>query len=177
MRLIVCAGMGGARVAELVYSRKNMAASGPTQEGVWSKRTYPLIVATHTVVIAGTAWRGRSKVSPSWLVLLLGVQPLRVWVLATLGKRWNTRAAVPGAMDVETGGPYAFVRHPNYAIIAVELFALPMAFGMRRLAILGALANAAALAPRIREEEAALGALPGYREHFSRKKRFVPRVF
>ncbi|MEO9254489.1 MAG: isoprenylcysteine carboxylmethyltransferase family protein [Tepidiformaceae bacterium] len=136
-----------------------------------------MIVAIHTVVIAGTAWRGRNRASAGWLVVLLGVQPLRMWVLMTLGKRWNTRAAVPGTMDVETGGPYAFVRHPNYAIIAVELFALPMAFGMRRLALLGALANAAALAPRIREEEAALEALPGYREHFRRKKRFVPGIF
>jgi methyltransferase len=177
MRLLVCAGMGGARVAELVYSRRNVRLSGPTSEGPWSRRTYPFIVAVHTVVIVGTAVRGRRKVSAPWLALLLAVQPLRVWVLVTLGRRWNTRAAVPSEMAVETGGPYAFVRHPNYAIIAVELFALPMAFGLRRLAVVAALANATALAPRIREEEAALRALPGWAEHFSGKKRFVQRVF
>jgi methyltransferase len=169
--------MGVARIAELVYSRRNMRLSGPSSEGAWSRTTYPLIVAVHTFVIVGTAWRGRDRASLRWLALLFDVQPLRGWVLGTLGRRWNIRAAVPSTMEVETGGPYAFVRHPNYSIIAVELFALPMAFGLRRLAVLAALANAAVLAPRIREEEAALAELPGWRKHFEHKKRFIPGVF
>lgn len=169
--------MGAARIAELVHSRRNMRAAGPATEGPWSRATYPAIVALHTAVIAGTALRGRSRPAWTWLAVLLAVQPLRIWVLATLGRRWNTRAAVPDEMVVATGGPYAFVRHPNYAIIAVELFALPMAFGLRRLALLAALANAVVLAPRIREEEAALQRLPGYEAHFARRKRFIPRLF
>lgn len=177
IRLLVCAGMGAGRIAELVHSRRNMASSGPSTEGSWSRRTYPAIVALHTTVIVATALRGRARPSAPWLALLLAMQPLRLWVLATLGRRWNTRAAVPDAMVVETGGPYAYVRHPNYTIIAVELFALPMAFGMRRLALLAAFANAFVLAPRIREEEAALARLPGYERHFCTRKRFLPGIF
>jgi methyltransferase len=26
-------------------------------------------------------------------------------------------------------GPYRFIRHPNYLVVAIELFALPMTFG------------------------------------------------
>jgi methyltransferase len=177
IRLVVCASMGAARVAELVYSRRNMEAAGAATEGAWSRATYPAIVALHTVVIAGTALRGRSRPAWPWLALLLAAQPVRLWVLASLGRRWNTRAAVPNEMVVETRGPYAYIRHPNYAIIAVELLALPMAFGLKRFALLASAANALVLAPRIREEEAALRRLPGYEAHFASRKRFIPRVF
>lgn len=174
IRIVVCAAMAGARMAELAYSRRNMLAAGAATEGAWSRRTYPLIVAVHVYAIASTLLRG-GKARPGWLAMLLAVQPLRAWVLATLGNRWNTRAAVPHAMTVETGGPYAFVRHPNYSIVAVELLALPLAFGERKLALTVGLANAALIGLRLREEEAALEALPGYLDHFADKPRFVPR--
>jgi len=52
-----------------------------------------------------------------------------------------------------------------------------MAFGLRRTAGAIALANAALLAIRIREEEALLTQQPGYNEHFNRKPRFIPKLF
>jgi methyltransferase len=177
IRFAVCAGMAAARLAELAYSRRNVATSGETRERPASRTTYPLIVAVHVLAIAGTLLRGGKPRFWPWLALLLAVQPLRVWVIATLGQRWNTRAAVPTVMVVETGGPYRFVRHPNYSVIGVELLALPMAFGLPRLALLVSVANAALLAARIREEEAALRQLSGYTVHFERKKRFIPGLF
>lgn len=168
--------MAAARLLELAHSRQNVHESGPTTEGAWSRTTYPLIIALHSLTIAGTLIRGR-KVSLVWLAMLLAVQPVRLWVLMTLGRRWNTRAAVPRKMHVEIGGPYAYVRHPNYAVVAIELFALPMAFGLAKLAIFSTAVNAILLAPRIREEESALSTLHGYREHFRSKKRFIPGIF
>ncbi len=168
--------MGGARLAELAWSRRNMALSGERVEGPWSRRTYPGIVGLHTAVIVGTAlFGGRAR----WgrLALLLAVQPVRVWVLMTLRERWNVRGTVPTEMEVATTGPYAYVRHPNYAVVAVELAALPLAFGMPGLAVVGSLANAALLAARIPEEEAALARLPGWNEHFGSKRRFIPGVW
>ncbi len=176
IRLLVCMGMASARLLELVHSRRNVARSGPTIEGPWSRATYPLVIAIHAATIGGTLIRGR-RASPLWLALLLAVQPLRLWVLVTLGRRWNTRAAVPTEMRVETGGPYAYVRHPNYVVVALELFALPMAFGLTKLALFSTLANAILLGPRIGEEESALKRLPGYRRHFGSKKRFIPGLF
>ena len=173
-RLVICGGMAVARLAELLYSRRNIDRSGPTAEGRWSRRTFPLIVALHTAVILGSLFSGRDRPNRLWLSLLLAAQPVRLWVLITLRERWNAHAAVPLEMQVETGGPYAYLRHPNYSVIAVELATLPLAFGLPRLALLATVANAALLYVRIREEEALLGRSPGYREHFAAKPRFIP---
>lgn len=168
--------MAVARLAELALSSRNLVEGNPATETGLSRATYPFIVGVHALAIAGTLLSGHKRVKP-WLLLLLAVQPVRTWVLFTLGRRWNTRGAVSAETEVETGGPYAFVRHPNYAVIVVELFALPMAFRARKLALIVTLVNAALLAIRIHEEEDALMKLPGYARHFADKKRFIPRLF
>ena len=53
-------------------------------------------------------------------------------------------------------GPYRFVRHPNYLVVAGEILALPLAFHEIPVAIFFSLANAAILFWRIREEETGL---------------------
>ena len=80
-------------------------------------------------------------------------------------------------MAVATNGPYAFVRHPNYTVVVLELLALPAAFGLNRLAAVAAASNAVLLSIRIREEEQLLVELPGYREHFADRRRFLPWLF
>ncbi len=168
--------MAAARLAELGWSRRNLAESGPATEGPRSRGTYRLIVTVHATVIVGTALFGGGP-RKGWLLVLAAVQPVRAWVLLTLGHRWNARAAVPTKMPVATSGPYRWVRHPNYTIIAVELAALPLAFGLRYLAVAATVANAALLAARIPEEEAALDRLPGYTAYFRTRKRFIPGVW
>ncbi|HKS92100.1 MAG TPA: isoprenylcysteine carboxylmethyltransferase family protein [Tepidiformaceae bacterium] len=146
------------------------------REGELSRRTFPAMVALHCSVIGATAlWGGRTRWR--WLAVLAAAQPVRAWVLTTLGPRWNARAAVSPTMEVETRGPYAHIRHPNYAVVFVELLALPLAFGLRRLAWGAAVAHAVILTVRVRDEEALLAEMPGYDEHFRTKKRFVPGVF
>lgn len=167
--------MGAARLVELAHSRRNLSGAGESREGEGSRKTYPLMVALHTAVIVMTALAG-GHVRRPWLLVLFAVQPLRAWVIATLGRNWNTRGAVSESIDIQTRGPYAHVRHPNYVVVAVELAALPLAFGMRRLAFAATVANALLLAIRIPEEEALLNQAPGYREHFERKARFIPRI-
>ncbi|MCK9518008.1 MAG: hypothetical protein M0R74_03110 [Dehalococcoidia bacterium] len=177
IRLAVCGAMAAVRLVELAYSRRNIRSAATSREGAWSRRTYPLIIAIHGIVIAGTLLRGREKPKWPWLLLLAAAQPVRAWVLFSLGPRWNARAAVASDMAIETGGPYRYLRHPNYAVVAVELFALPMAFGLERLATLASFANGLLLAVRIRDEERLLRQLPGYEEHFRDKARFVPGLF
>jgi methyltransferase len=130
----------------------------------------------HTAVIGGTLLFG-SLLQPGWFLALLADQPLRAWTLSTLGHRWNARGAVPVSVAVATDGPYAYVRHPNYSVIVVELLALPMAFGLPRLALGASAFNACLLALRIHDEERLLFELPGYREHFGRRPRFLPGLF
>ncbi|HEY7270977.1 MAG TPA: isoprenylcysteine carboxylmethyltransferase family protein, partial [Dehalococcoidia bacterium] len=171
-RIAICGYMATARLIELAYSQRNVTASGRSEEGSLSRRTYPLIVAVHTAVIGGTLVAG-SRPRWGWLTALLALQPLRFWVLATLGRRWNTRGAVAPETEVEAGGPYAYVRHPNYTVVAGELFSLPAAFGLMPLACFATAVNGALIAVRIRDEEHLLSRLPGYREHFDAKPRFL----
>ena len=175
-RLLVCLCMAAARLGELALSRRNLDESGPSSESALSRATYPLIVGVHTLAIVGTLLSGHRRSRP-WLFVLLAVQPLRAWVLWTLGRRWNARGAVAGDTEVVTSGPYAFVRHPNYAVVIVELLALPMAFRAPKLAVIVTVANAALLAVRVHEEEQSLMELPGYARHFIYKKRFIPGLF
>jgi methyltransferase len=175
IRTLVCGYMAAARLVELAYSRRNLAKHEAVQEGDWSRRTFPLIVALHTAVIAGTFLAG-GRPRPGWLTGLGVLQPLRFWVLLTLGRRWSARGAVARDATVVTGGPYRFIRHPNYAVVLGELVALPLAFGLKRLALLGFVTNVALLSLRIRDEERLLLRLPGYREHFGRKRRLLPGV-
>jgi methyltransferase len=61
---------------------------------------------------------------------------------------------VPGAPAVRRG-PYRFMRHPNYAVVAGEIAVLPLVFGAWRIALVFSVLNAAILAHRIRVEDAA----------------------
>ena len=174
IRILICGLMSSARLLELRMSNRNIAAQPDRREGRLSRQSFPAMVALHTAVIGGTALLGTKKTHHGWLAILLAVQPLRWWVLTTLGKRWTARGAVPRHMEIETTGPYAYVRHPNYAVVAIELATLPAAFGLKRLAILATIGNAALLTLRIHDEEALLFELPGYAEHFGDKPRFLP---
>ena len=60
-------------------------------------------------------------------------------------------------------GPYRFLRHPNYAIVAGEVAVLPLIFGAWRLALLFSVVNAALLWHRIRIEDQALAPRRGLR--------------
>jgi methyltransferase len=173
IRFLVCGGMTAARLLELAHSRRNLAEQVDVEEGAWSQRTFPLMVALHAAVIGGTLASG-GRPRTGWLAGLLLLQPLRIWILITLGRRWSARGAVARNVAVVTSGPYRYVRHPNYAVVLGELLCLPLAFGLRGLAFLGLVANAALLAVRISDEERLLMRQPGYANHFRDKRRLVP---
>jgi methyltransferase len=54
-------------------------------------------------------------------------------------------------------GPYRFLKHPNYAVLAAEVAVLPAVFGLWWYAALFSAANLAVLALRISVEDRALG--------------------
>lgn len=145
------------RLGELFISRRNtraLLAIGAHEAGA---RHYPLIVALHIAwlaALAALAW-GLPVIWP--LVGLYAVlQVFRVWILASLGERWTTRVIVlPGAPPVRTG-PYRFLRHPNYLLVACELACAPAIFGLWEVAAAFTAVNAILLAWRIRVENRAL---------------------
>jgi methyltransferase len=145
------------RLAELWWARSNtrrLLAQGAIEH---APGHYPLIVLLHAAWLAGLwllGWAG--PVSIGWLLVFLGLQAARMWVLLALGRRWTTRIiVVPGESLIRTG-PYRFVKHPNYLVVAGEIAVLPLCFGLTWYAIAFSLANAAIIFIRIRAEAAAL---------------------
>lgn len=93
-----------------------------------------------------------------WLAVFAAAQLGRAWVLATLKRRWTTRIIVLPGAPLIAGGPYRFLRHPNYVVVAIEIASLPLVFGLTWVAIGFSVLNAIVLFVRIRAEEAALSA-------------------
>ena len=89
------------------------------------------------------------------------LQGLRLWILATLGARWTTRIIVLRDAPLVASGPYRYLSHPNYAVVAGEIALLPLALHLPWLALIFTVLNAAVLAIRIRAEAHALSAIGG----------------
>ena len=146
------------RVGELWLSNRNtrrLLASGAREYGA---SHYPLIVAVHALWLIGLWWRAPDRpIDGFWLGLFVLIEIARIWVLATLGRRWTTRIIVLPNSPLVRRGPYRFVNHPNYLVVMGEIAVLPLVFGLWRIALIFTLLNAAIIAIRIREENRALG--------------------
>ena len=143
----------GLELAIATRNTKRLLAAGAYEVGA---DHYPVMVALHASWLATLWWlgRGHALVVPfvvAFVVLQLG----RIWVLSTLGPRWTTRIViVPNAKPV-TNGPFRFVRHPNYVVVALELPCVSLALGLVWHALLFGALNLAMLAWRIRVENRA----------------------
>jgi methyltransferase len=120
---------------------------------------YPLMVAVHTAwLISLWAFGYDQPIDVVALAIYLALQVLRVWVMATLAERWTTRIIVPPNAQLVTSGPYRYLRHPNYAVVAGEIAILPLTLQLPAVAVIFTLLNAGVLFIRIRAENQALDA-------------------
>jgi methyltransferase len=153
------------RLIELAVARRNAAwllARGGVEHG---RRHYPWMVVLHIGLLAGCVVEpiaaGRGFAAARFTVGVTAVaaaQALRWWTVATLGRRWTTRVIVVPGLPLVSGGPFRYLRHPNYLAVAIEVAALPLAVGAFITAALGtALNGVLLLAVRIPCEERALG--------------------
>jgi methyltransferase len=150
------------RGAELALAHRNtsrLLARGAVEAGA---RHYPAIVLLHAAWLVGLWLLGHdAAVSLAWLAAFVLLQLLRVWVIASLGEGWTTRIIVLRDAPLRRIGPYRFLSHPNYLVVAGEIAVLPLTLGLPWYALGFSLANAGILAIRIRAENAALAsALP-----------------
>ena len=120
------------RGAELLWARRN--ARRMIERGAVEVAPRPLprhggaarLMAVRSLV-AGAGIGRRTRFGPA---LISHVQVGRFWVLATLRGRWTTRIIVLPDLELVTAGPYRFVDHPNYLVVAAEIALLPLAFGL-----------------------------------------------
>ncbi|WP_434046607.1 MULTISPECIES: isoprenylcysteine carboxyl methyltransferase family protein [Sorangium] len=167
------------RLAELVISRRNARRAFERGGVEVGQRHFRVMALMHTAFLAACALEVGALDRPfpgllgfAALAAALLAQAMRYWVIATLGEQWNVRIiVVPGARPV-SGGPYRYLRHPNYAAVIVEMVAIPLLHGAWLTALVFSALNAAVLQVRIRAEEEALG--PGYAAQMGGLPRLVP---
>lgn len=151
------------RLLEMVYARSNekaMRKQGAIEAGA---RHYKWIVLLHALFFLSLlleTWASGTEMGTGWqvfLVIFAIAQVLRIWALSSLGRFWNTKILIlPGAEKVKKG-PYRWLPHPNYIVVALEIAALPLIFGAWRTALIFSIANALLLLlVRIPAEEKAL---------------------
>lgn len=148
------------RLGELFLSRRNTLRLLERGAIEVAPEHYPLIVALHTLWLAGLWYLALvHDLMPDLLLLALFVvlQGLRVWVLMSLGPRWTTRIIVVPGERLVSHGPYRYLSHPNYWVVIGEILVLPLAFGLVWYAVLFSILNLAILWVRIRAESKALG--------------------
>jgi methyltransferase len=99
---------------------------------------------------------------------------LRYWAVTTLGVRWSTRVIVVPGLPAIDGGPFRYLRHPNYVAVIAEGFALPLLHTAWITALVYQVLNAWVLSIRIRVEERALREHASYDDRLGDRDRFLP---
>jgi methyltransferase len=155
--VILLGAVTAERLFELWLARRNthrLLRSGASE---FAPNHYPLIVGLHACWLAGLwllAWR--NPINSAWLGLFLALQFMRLWVLVTLGPRWTTRIIVLPNAPLVRQGPYRWLSHPNYVVVAGEIAVLPLALGLPWFALVFSILNGIVLTVRIHAETRAL---------------------
>jgi methyltransferase len=165
------------RLIELVVSERHQARLLARGGRVVADAPYKWMVLFHSLWLIAMPLEVFLLERPfrSWLGwpalgLCALAMALRYWVIATLGDRWTTRIVVVPGEPPRLGGPYRFLRHPNYLAVVFEIVFFPLIHGAFLSALVGSLLNFWVLAVRIRAEEAALETAAPYRAAFAERR-------
>jgi len=157
LSLLILGLVTAQRLGELVVAQRNtrrLLAMGGVERGA---EHYAIMVGLHAAWLIGLwllAWNRPANLA--WLAAYGVLELLRIWVLASIGRRWTTRIIVVPGETLVRKGPYRFIPHPNYAVVAGEIAVLPLVFGLGAYALVFSVLNASLLWVRIRTEAAAL---------------------
>jgi methyltransferase len=146
------------RLIELAHARRNTARLRRLGAVEADAAAYPLYVLLHAGWLVSLAVLVPAETRPNWLLIGLFalLQLGRIWVIVSLGAYWTTRViTLPDAPLVQTG-PFRYLRHPNYLLVAAEIAVLPLAFGAVAVAAAFSALNLMLIARRIRIEERVL---------------------
>ena len=146
------------RVGELAYANANtrrLLAEGGREYG---EKHYPLFIVLHGGWLISIALFAKPTDAPDLLLLnaFIATQTFRFWTLASIGRWWTTRIISAPHFPKVKRGPYRFIKHPNYALVVVEIALLPVLLGAPAMALTFSILNAALLWWRIKVESAVL---------------------
>ncbi|EDP61405.1 hypothetical protein BAL199_20125 [alpha proteobacterium BAL199] len=155
---VVIALVVAQRLAELVLAQRNtvrLLAEGGVERG---HRHYPIIVLLHALWLGTLAMMAPGSVQAWWLAAFAVLQAGRVWVLWSLGRYWTTRIITVSGAPLVRRGPYRWISHPNYLVVALEIPILALALDLPWVGLGFGIANLVVLWWRIRIENQALQA-------------------
>ena len=95
------------------------------------------------VVVAGAA-------------LFAAAKGLKWWAILSLGRFWTFRVIVVPGAELVVGGPYRWLRHPNYVGVMGELAAVALMTGALVSGVVGIAAFGVLVVRRVSVEERAL---------------------
>jgi methyltransferase len=151
--------VGVQRLLELGVARKNEAWARANGAIEYGKEHYWMFFVLHPAWILALLLEGSLRnAGVAWwaVVVYIALQFARYSIIATLGTYWNTKILiVPGGARVKQGW-YSFIKHPNYLVVALELFITPLIVGAWVTALLFTLLNALVMLVRIPLEEKVL---------------------
>ena len=155
------------RLVELLIAKRNeqsMLAKGAYEVGA---SHYPFMILLHVsffISFLVEVMYFKADLTPQYGLLLgfLVLQMLRVWCLVSLGVFWNTKIIILPDANVVVKGPYAYIRHPNYLVVCLEIAILPLMFQAYFTAITFTILNILMLLVRIPIEEKALKEVTNY---------------
>ncbi|KOS66910.1 isoprenylcysteine carboxyl methyltransferase [Lysinibacillus contaminans] len=163
------------RITEVFIAKRNekwMLLQGAYEVGA---SHYPYMIALHCsfflflIVEVLTNNSSLSPLFPLFFILFMAVQALRIWCLRSLGPFWNTKIIILPGSQIVKKGPYVFFRHPNYAVVCLEIVLLPLMFQAYFTAFCFTLLNITMLSVRIPIEEKALRETTNYNNVFKKK--------
>ncbi|MFA1820753.1 isoprenylcysteine carboxyl methyltransferase family protein [Virgibacillus oceani] len=150
------------RLIELKIARRNekwIKRKGGVEIG---KEHYKWFVLIHSLfflsILIETTLRDGAILPFNYILFLLFLltQAARIWCVLSLGKFWNTKIIVLPGSSLVKKGPYKYVKHPNYIIVGIELFIIPLLFGAYITAVVFPILHILLLRIRIPCEEKAL---------------------
>jgi methyltransferase len=115
---------------------------------------YPLTFLA--MVLEGWRRRPRQPMLAAGAVIFVVGKGLKYWAIRTLGPRWTFRVLVPPGAPRLMGGPYRWLRHPNYAGVIGELAGVALMARAPMTGVASLVGFGSLMLLRIRVEEWAL---------------------
>ena len=144
---------------ETWWSRRNevaLRAAGAIEPAddvyAWMRVVYPGMFAAMTLegVMATPAC---STLLTLGVTVFLLAKLLKWWAILSLGRFWSFYVLVLPGVPLVTGGPYRYLRHPNYVAVMGEIAGVALMMRAPFTGVAAALAFGALLAARIRVED------------------------
>ena len=113
------------------HEREQRARGGIEPPGDVYRIMRVVYPAAFAAMIAEGAWDSAHAFPIAGLAVFVGAKALKWWAIATLGSAWTFRVIVRPGVALVTGGPYRFLRHPNYIAVTGELTGVALLSGAR----------------------------------------------